>query len=100
MLFGKDKKKAEVSPTDILASKIEELAAGGQLRTQLSKLYGGDMVVVERNEDSAKKRKKYKLGTLPMADGKPTGALRVLFEHDNPKALAKWIVMRGGMPPS
>jgi len=100
-MFGKKKPAGEeLSPTEaqvnIIASQIEQLGPGQSLSYKLPESFGGELVVIELNPRYPDKERKYILSTDKIVDGEPAGKKSLLFGHDKPRVLARWVVDRDG----
>ena len=89
-------KTKKLSPRDIMRQQIEQLPAGDVLSYRLPETYGGGLAVIEWNPKYPQKGRKYILSTEKLADGKPTGKKSQLFDSNDPKGLANWVMERGG----
>jgi len=89
-------KAKKLSPRDIMRQQIGQLTAGDVLRYGLPETYGGGLVIIEMNPKYPQKGRKYILSTEKLVDGKPTGKKSQLFDSNDPKGLANWVMERGG----
>lgn len=92
----KPQRARKLSPKEIFANQIEQLKPGQSLSYRLPKIYGGDLAIVELNSRYPEKGKKYTMSMEALVDGKPGGEKTRLWDNDNPKAMATWIVDRQG----
>ena len=89
-------KVKKLSPKDVMRQQIEQLSAEEVLRYKLPDTYGGGLAIVELNPKYPKKGKKYIISTDKLIDGKPANKKSHLFDGDNPKGIANWILERAG----
>jgi hypothetical protein len=84
------------SPRDALAEKIAQLAPGQTMAFRLPPMYGPEIIVVDANKDYPGKGRKYAVATAEPVDGKPGRIIGHIWDSDNPKPVAAWIVLRSG----
>ena len=92
------KKVKPLSPREILRQQIEQLAPGGVIKYKFPETFGGNLAVIELNPQYPQKGHKYILSSEKLIDDKPTGTKSRLFDYDNPKGLANWVMERMGQP--
>ncbi len=85
-------------PEQTLESQIMQLTPGQAIAYQHPAIYGGGLSIVELNPNYPDKGKRYSLNTEELADGKPTGKTRQLWESDKVKDIAHWVLERDGKP--
>ncbi len=92
----KVEKEKKLKPKDIMVGEIEQLSPGESVSYRLGEVYGGELAVIELNPEYPGKGKRYFLSLEKIVDGKPTGKRGRLWNTDNPKDIASWILERGG----
>jgi hypothetical protein len=89
-------KAKKLSPRDIMREQIQQLTARDVLRYRLPETYGGGLAVIEWNPKYPQKGRKYILSTEKLVNGKPADKKSQLFDSNDPKGLANWVMERGG----
>ena len=92
------KKVKPLSPREIMRQQIEQLAPGEVLKYRFPETFGGNLAVIELNPQYPQKGHKYILSSDKLIDDKPTDRKSRLFDYDNPKGLASWVIERMGQP--
>ncbi|MEW6142071.1 MAG: hypothetical protein AB1597_02800 [Chloroflexota bacterium] len=95
-MFWKKDKSGHVSPKDALISEIEGLTTGQAIRYRLTDTFGGGLAVIGLNPEYPAKGARYVLCTEALANEKPSGNKRTLFDTNKAKLLADWIFDRNG----
>lgn len=88
------------SPKEVLTNKVVALVAGEAVTYHFDKTFGGALVHVELNPKYPNKGHKYTVALEKIEAGKPKGAKSVLWDSNNPKEIASWILERDGEPVS
>ena len=92
----KKPKAKELSPKGIIINQIEQLGPGQSVRYRLPDTFGDGLAVVELNPQYPKKGKKYIVSTEKLVDDKPAGHRSRLWDSNNAKDVAGWIMERKG----
>jgi len=98
-MFWKKKGEKKLSPKEIIANQIDQLAETKSLSYKLPEVYWtglGGFVYIETNPKfGEKKERKYLSFTDTVVDGKPAGKRRQLWAFDSSREMAAWLIERG-----
>jgi hypothetical protein len=92
----KKKKVKPLTPKEIMAKQIEQIEGTQTAEFRLPQDRGGWLVSVGLNPQYPTKGKKYVMIADRMTDGKPGKDKGVLWESNNAKDMAAWVIDRNG----
>lgn len=88
---------SKLSPRDLIAYKIGQLSGEHVLRYKLAEKRGGGFATIRPNPNyPGKKQRKYLLVWSTEKEVAGEGNIRLAWDLDEPKELAKWILYREG----
>ncbi len=93
-------KPHKLTPSEVLAGKIEQLTAGKNLRYKITEpeAWGCNFITVELNSQYPERGKKYLFSREKMANGLPDGNKCSIYDSDNALEIANSIIERKAVP--
>jgi len=99
-MFWKKKGEKKLSPKEIMMNQIDQLAPGQSLVYKLPEIYWtglGGFILIERNAQQTEKSKPFTAFSDEIKDGTPVGKKKKLWEFNQAKEMASWIMERNGV---
>ena len=94
------KKVKPLTPKEVLTRQIEEIEGTQTVNYQLPEDHSGWLVIVGLNSQYPGKGKKYAMKVDRMEGGQAGKSISTLWESNNAKDMANWILDRQGKPAS
>ena len=100
MFWKKKGGEKKLSPKDIVINQIDALTPGQCAMYKLPEIYWtglGGFIVIERNAQQTEKSKPVVAFTDEIKEGKPVGKKKRLWEFNQAREMASWIIERNGI---